>query len=158
MRVLAFAIALAAATPGVSQECFVDTLPAPNAAETYNAKMRALMMAHVPIEYRNSCGFLDGADQAYFEAIRAQVGCTESEAYEEFFGRFLQDAESYAFAVKRTDLRSDADFDLYCQIVERIDLTGAVNADGTVNVQNLQANAPLFQALSQHLSETKWDQ
>lgn len=162
IHILSALIAASALSPTWAQEqdsaCFVDNLPAPNATQAYEAQMRALMMAHTPIEYRNSCGLLDDSDKRFFDAIRAQTNCQASDGYMKFFGQYLSDAESYLFAVKRTDLRSDEDFETYCTIVAEIDLAAAVNEDGSVNVEMLQAQAPLFQALQAFTAEKRWDQ
>ncbi|KMW60490.1 hypothetical protein AIOL_000646 [Candidatus Rhodobacter oscarellae] len=158
LRALISLAALWLAAPAQAQGCFVDDLPAPNDTAGYEAQMRALMMAHVPIEYRNSCGLRDESDQAFFDAIRAQVGCQGSEAYQTFFGQFLGEAQNYLFAVKRTELRSDADFDTYCAIVGQIDLGVTVTEQGAVNVEMLQAQAPLFQALQDHVAAARWEQ
>lgn len=157
-KLCAIGVISALAVAGPAMACFVDDLPPPNASQQYEAQMRALMMAHIPIEYRSSCGLRDDSDQRFFEAIRDQVACQGSETYQTFFGQYLGEAESYLFAVKRTELRSDADFDTYCKIVERIDLGAAVAEDGRVNVQMLQAQAPLFQAIQDHVAKTRWQQ
>ena len=46
---------------------------APGETEAYDARMRALMVAHAPIEYRKSCGLRDDSDQSYFDALRRQL-------------------------------------------------------------------------------------
>ena len=42
-----------------------------------------------------SCGIRDESDQRYFDAVRAQVSCEESQAYGDFFGPYLQDGDNY---------------------------------------------------------------
>ncbi len=156
--VLASILAWVGLDTSAAEGCFVDNLPKPSETQQFDAKMRALMLAHVPIEYRNSCGLRDESDQRFFEAIRTQVGCETSEGYQTFFGRYLQDVEEYLFAVNRSDLRTDADFDTYCAIVERIDLAVTVNDEGGIDTEMLQVQAPLFQALQDHVAKTRLDQ
>ena len=157
MRSLVFLLGVLGASSALAQECFVENLPKPIEAAQYDAQMRALMLAHVPIEFRNSCGLRDETDAAYYEAVRARVGCETSTPYQDFFGHFLEDQDTYLFAVNRTDLRTDEAFETYCEIVERIDLSHAVREDGSVNVGVLQANGPLFQALTTFIGENRWD-
>lgn len=128
--------------------CIVEDMPAPSKADEFDASMRAIMLAHAPIEYRKSCGLRDDSDTQFYEAIRLGVGCESSEVYDEFFRSFLN-SEEYLMAVGRTDLRTDADFEKYCQIVERIDLNAAVTKDGRVNSEALKVQAPLFYALQE---------
>ena len=142
----------------VSAQCLVENLPAPGETDAYDARMRALMVAHAPIEYRKSCGLRDESDQRYFDAVRARVSCADSDAYGQFFGPYLTDAENYVFAVRRVDLRSDEDFARYCQIVERIDLEGVVSDTGEVRPDMLQAQAPLFDALRELVLTRRWQQ
>ena len=147
------AVFVAAQASAQGQGCFVDNLPTPGNTDRFDAMMRTTMMAHIPLEYRNSCGMLDDTDQRYYDAIRQQVGCGDSEGYDLFFGRYLGDLEEFVFAVKRTDLRTEATFETYCAIIGRIDLTGAVDAEGKLNAAALQVQAPLFQALQDHVNE-----
>ena len=144
--------------PAWAQSCFVEDLPAPNQAQNYEGAMRAVMIAHAPIEYRKSCGLRDDSDQRYFDAVRKRVMCTDSDAYGQFFGPYLEAGENYVFAVRRVDLRTDEDFERYCDIVERIDLKGAVSAGGDVRPDILQAQAPLFDALRELVLTRRWQQ
>lgn len=157
MRKVLSVLACLAATP-VSAMCFVENLPAPGEQAGYEARMRALMVAHAPIEYRASCGFRDDSDKAYFDAVRAQVSCSESDAYGQFFGPYLSGQDNFVFAARRIDLRTDEDFDRYCAIVERIDLEIAVTEDGAVNPDALQAQAPLFHALRELVLTRRWQE
>jgi|GEM_PF-6527810 hypothetical protein len=138
--------------------CFVENLPAPGDREGYETRIRALMVAHAPIEYRASCGIQDDSDKVYFDALRAQVSCTDSDAYGQFFGPYLSGQDNYVFAVRRVELRTDEDFDRYCAIVERIDLKSAVTAEGAVDPNILQAQAPLFHALRELVLTRRWQQ
>ncbi len=151
-------LALCSFAEAASAQCFVENLPAPGQSEAYDARMRALMVAHAPIEYRKSCGLRDDSDRRYFEAVRSQVSCGDSAAYGQFFGAYLAENQNYVFAVRRTDLRTDEDFDRYCAIVERIDLSIAVAENGTVNPDALQAQAPLFHALRELVLTRRWQQ
>ena len=157
IRIVSTLIALALASTANAQ-CFVEKLPSPDETAAYEARMRALMVAHAPIEYRASCGLTDASDQIYFDALRAQVSCTESDAYSQFFGPYLSGEENYVFAVRRVDLRSDEDFERYCAIVERIDLDAAVTDEGRVDPNVLQAQAPLFHALRELVLTRRWQQ
>ena len=150
---VATCVLLGASTASAQQSCIVEDLPTPGQSQQYDAMMRNLMMAHVPIEYRNSCGLRDETDQAFFDAIRRQTGCSDSAAYETFFGQFLTDQDQFIFAVSRTDLRTEESFATYCQIIERIDLSIAVTEDGGIDAEALQAQLPLFQALQSHVAE-----
>lgn len=158
MRVLLLVAAIAASASAASAQCFVDQPPAPGQAAQHDARIRALLVAHAPIEYRKSCGLRDETDQRYFDAVRRQVACADSAAYNQYFGSYLQDAENYLFAVRRVDLRSDEDFELYCQIVRRIDLAVAVSEDGVVQPDMLQAQVPLFDTLRQLVLTRSWQQ
>ena len=154
-----FAFALAGwALAAPVQACLVEDLPTPGDREQYDATMRALMLAHAPIEYRKSCGLRDASDERFFEAIRLGVNCQESEAYADFFGLFLSDTDSYLMAVTRTDLRSDDDYEKYCRIVDRIDLSVAVSENGRVDAKALQVQAPLFYALQELVATRRWQQ
>ncbi len=141
-----------------SAQCFADQPPKAGQARQHDAQIRNLIVAHAPIEYRKSCGLRDDSDQRYYEAVRKQTGCTESAAYESYFGSYLQDVENYVFAVRRVDLRSDDDFELYCQIVSRIDLKQTVTDDGMVRPDMLQAQVPLFDTLRQLVLTRSWQQ
>ena len=138
-------------------QCFIDQEPAPGQTEAFDARMRALIVAHAPIEYRKSCGLLDDSDQRYFEAVRAQASCTESDGYDQFFGRTLSEGADFVFAVRREDLRSDEDFETYCQIVDRIDLSIVIGDDGKVRPDMLQAQVPLFHALRELVLTRSWE-
>ena len=87
--------------------------------------------------------------------MRAQVSCEGDPDYEAFFGRYLSDDPAYLFAATRENLRSDDAFMRYCEIVERIDLSQAVNADGSVNSDAVQAQEPLFFSLRQLVAATR---
>ena len=152
MRFLAILLTIMIALPASAQTCFVDAERTEN--DNFDGMMRAVMMAHSPIEYRNSCGLRDESDQQFFNAIRSQLRCEVSEDYNTFFGQYLSDQEEFLFAVNRIDLMNDNAYDTYCQIVDRIDLSAALNADGTVNSAALQLQGPLFQALQDHVA--KW--
>ena len=154
MRALAILFALTIGTATQAQDCLVDNMPLPGQAEQFNAQMRALMLAHTPIEYRQSCGLTDESDLRYYNAIRAAAGCEASENYDTFFGRYLDENTEFLFAVTRTELMNDEAFETYCKIIERIDLTDAVTEDGTPNATALQVQAPLFHALQAHVK--KW--
>ncbi len=157
-RVLLLAIALISAASAASAQCFADQPPAPGQAAQHDARIRALIVAYAPIEYRKSCGLRDETDQRYFDAVRKQVARTESAAYKQYFGSYLEDVENYVFAVRRVDLRSDEDFELYCEIVERIDLGLVVSEDGMVRPDMLQAQVPLFDTLRQLVLTRSWQQ
>ena len=152
MRALALAISLLAAGPLSASECFIDNATEENPID---GAMRLLMFAHTPIEYRNSCGLLDETDQRYFEAVRAGVGCEASDEYNAFFGRYLGDDQTVLFAAKPEDLRSEEAFLRYCEIVKEIDLTEAVNPDGSVNSDAVQSQEPLFFSLRQLVAATR---
>lgn len=156
-----FALPLLAAlvlASGGASACVVEDLPPPNNTAQYDAMMRALMLAHAPIEYRKSCGIRTEDDIAFFEAIKKGAGCEASEAYQSFLGGFLRDEGQYLLAVRRTDLRADEDFDKYCAIVGRIDLSAAVKEDGMVDASALQAQAPLFHAIQEIIATRRWNE
>ena len=157
MRQVLAALAVRLAGAASAQTCLVEKLPAPNDTSQYDAMMRALMLAHAPIEYRKSCGLRDDSDRGFFEAIRLGVGCSDSAAYAQFMGGVLEEGGSYLVAVERTDLRSDEDFERYCSIVERIDLESAVKDDGKVNAAALRAQAPLFHAIQELIATRRWN-
>jgi len=144
--------ALLFAQPATAQTCFVDQER--TGSDNFDGLMRAAMIAHAPIEYRNSCGLRDDSDAAFYAAIRAQLNCEVSADYNTFFSQYLKNTEEFLFAVRRVDLMNDDAFATYCQIAERIDLTSAVTEDGKVDTAALQLQGPLFLALQEHVA--KW--
>ena len=153
MRLILTLLLVVIAVPATAQTCFINQSTQSGTDEVFEANMQVLMMAHSPIEYRNSCGLRDESDQRFYEAIRAQVGCDDNADYAQFFGQYLEDQEEYTFARTRTQMRTDESFELYCKIVERVDLESAVNDDGTINAEALQVQAPLLQTLQLHVAE-----
>lgn len=155
MKRLAAILTLVAA-PVAAEQCFLDKASENMSSAQIDGTMRSLMIAHMPIEYRNSCGFRDDSDQGLFNAIRASVGCSDSLNYAQFFGMFMSDQQNYLMAMGRTDFRSDENYNDYCAMVSKLDLNAAVREDGTINAEMMQAQAPLLSAIQAFQKEWSW--
>lgn len=158
MRAALIVVAFLAASPALAQSaCFMDSTD-PAQRPRIEGALERLVLAHIPIEYRNSCGLRDDSDQRFWEAIRSSVSCESSENYQSYFGPFLEDKDQYLLAASPTDLRTDDDFATYCEIVSRIDLNDAVHEDGSIDSENLRAQSPLFAAIHALIQERRWQE
>ncbi len=158
MRAVLFLFAILTAGPVLAQSaCFMDSTD-PAQRPRIEGALERLVLAHIPIEYRNSCGLRDESDQRFWAAIRDSVSCQGSENYQSYFGPFLEDKDKYLLAASKTDLRTDEDFATYCEIVSRIDLSGAVKEDGSIDAENLRAQGPLFGAIHALIQERRWEE
>jgi len=104
MRAVLFLFAILTAGPVLAQSaCFMDSTD-PAQRPRIEGALERLVLAHIPIEYRNSCGLRDESDQRFWAAIRDSVSCQGSENYQSYFGPFLEDKDKYLLAASKTDL------------------------------------------------------
>ncbi len=136
--------------------CFMNEKGSPDInPDQFDANMRIIMMAHAPVEHRKSCGLSDATDSAYFDALRDELNCSDSDAYASFFSGFLEQRDDHLFAASRDEFVSIQDYDAYCDLVGQINLADAVDGVGKLNPAFFEKSAGLFQEIREIISQKK---
>ncbi|MDG1457637.1 MAG: hypothetical protein P8Q92_07005 [Pseudoprimorskyibacter sp.] len=135
------------AAPAVAQQlCLTDhTEMMDRNPEGFDAAIRSVTMAHLPVELRNSCGLLDENDVAYYDALAKTLACTGSETYHQVFSQILTQQTEFLFAAGPGAFRTNGMHDDYCAQVAQIDMPGFVDANGDLDEIHVQEQIPLLQ-------------
>lgn len=136
---IAALLASGSATAQDAPHCVADTILTETPDE---GGMRLVMMMHGPLEHRKVCGLATHLDRAFFDAMRVALECEHSQPYADFFEPILVGADSRLFAADVAALTPAALAD-YCQVVGRIDLSTALDAEGGLITEGL---APVYAA------------
>ncbi|MGB0438747.1 MAG: hypothetical protein ACPG7W_09410 [Paracoccaceae bacterium] len=154
MRAVAVTALLLAAGPVAAQQmCLTDhtTLMDTDRAR-FDAAMQTVSMAHLPIEYRSSCGQMTQDDHAYYAALAKTLKCTDSPTYHTVFGQILEPQDTYLFAATPASFSSADLFDAYCALVSEIDIAAFVTPEGEMDDTALEQQFATFQDILSFVS------
>lgn len=148
------ALLVAAAPAAAQQICLTDhTAFMDGNPQGFEAAMRSVVVAHAPVEFRNSCDLLTEDDLRFYTAMAEALACTDSPTYHQVFAQVLKPQSGYLFAARAEDFPSAEMFDGYCALVAQIDMAALVDGEDQLDQAALDAQSQTFQSILTYVAQ-----